>query len=89
MTKFYLDWTDEDKEKFKKKFQDMAEQVGASLSQHADKILSIKSRAIDEYACPCYPNDKDHWCMSPLCLKELNEHGKCHCGLFVKDVDNA
>lgn len=70
----------------RKVFEEMAEDVGAKLSDNADKILAIKSRAIDEYACPCYPNDKWHWCISPLCMKELNTNGRCHCGLFVKDV---
>jgi ferredoxin-thioredoxin reductase catalytic subunit len=70
----------------RKVFGEMAEDVGAKLSNNADKILAIKARAIDEYACPCYPNDINHWCISPLCMKELNTNGRCHCGLFVKDV---
>lgn len=70
----------------RKVFEEMAEDVGAKLSDNADKILAIKARAIDEYACPCYPNDIEHWCISPLCMKELCTNGRCHCGLFVKDV---
>jgi len=71
------------------RFEQMAKNVGASLSKNADKILAIKARAIDEFACPCYPDDKNHFCISPLCLQELNTNGKCHCGLFVKEIINA
>ena len=70
----------------KEKFEQMAKDNGAVLSKNADKILAIKARAIDEYQCPCYPNDKEHWCMSQLCKTELYTNGKCHCGLFVKEM---
>lgn len=68
------------------KMQKIAEENGAQLSKNADKICRIKERAIDEYACPCYPDDKDHYCMSQLCKTELMTKGKCHCGLFVKEL---
>ena len=71
---------------FRKKFEDLAKENGADLSQIADRILRIKARNIDEYACPCYPNDKEHYCISPLCKSEIDTKGKCHCGLFVKEV---
>ena len=71
-------------DKMREKFEKLAEENGAELSKNADKILAIKARAIDEYACPCYPNDKEHWCISQLCKTELYTNGKCHCGLFVK-----
>lgn len=67
------------------KFEKMAKENGATLSKNADKILAIKARNIDEYACPCYPNDPEHFCMSPLCKAELDSKGRCHCGLFVKE----
>ena len=70
----------------KDKMQEIAEANGAQLSNIADKIIKIKERNIDEYACPCYPNDKDHYCMSQLCKTELMTKGKCHCGLFVKEM---
>lgn len=69
---------------FKKKFEDLAEANGAVLSKHADSILRIKANMIDEYTCPCYPEDPEHWCVSQLCKTELNTKGKCHCGLFIK-----
>lgn len=69
---------------FKKKFEDIAEKNGAVLSKYCDSILKLKMNMIDEYSCPCYPNDDEHWCMSQLCQTELNTKGRCHCGLFVK-----
>lgn len=68
------------------KMAEIAERNGASLSANAEKICRIKERAIDEYACPCYPDDVYHFCMSPLCRAELDAKGRCHCGLFVKEI---
>lgn len=68
----------------KDKMQDIADKNGAVLSETADRIIKIKERNIDEYACPCFPDDKDHWCMSPLCKETMQTKGRCHCGLFKK-----
>lgn len=74
----------------KDKMQKIADANGAVLSETADRIIKVKERNIDEYACPCFPNDKDHWCMSPLCKETMQTKGKCHCGLFKrKDEENV
>ena len=70
----------------KEKLQKMADEHGATLSAHADKIIAIKQRNIDEYACPCHPDDPEHYCMSQLCKTTLNTKGHCDCRLFIKDV---
>lgn len=62
----------------------LAKENGAELSPVADRIIKVKERAIDEYQCPCYPNDPEHYCISQLCKTELMTKGRCHCGLFVK-----
>ena len=68
----------------KDRMQQIAQENGASLSEVADRIIKIKERSIDEYACPSYPTDSWHWCMSQLCKTELMTNGRCHCGLFVR-----
>lgn len=70
----------------REKFEELARVNGAKLSKNADKILAIKARAIDEYQCPCYPEDSEHWCISQLCKTELMTKGRCHCGLFEREV---
>ena len=70
----------------REKFQAMADENGATLGPHADKIIAIKERNIDEYICPCHPNDPEHFCLSQLCKTVLYTKGKCDCGLFVKDL---
>lgn len=69
------------------KMAEIADRNGASLSATAEKICKVKERNEDVYACPCYPNDKLHFCMSPLCKSELESRGRCHCGLFVKELN--
>lgn len=66
---------------------EVAKANGAKLSPTAEKICKIKERNIDEYACPCYPDDVNHYCMSPLCRAELDAKGRCHCGLFIKEIN--
>lgn len=70
----------------KDKLQKMAEENGASLSANADKIIKIKERNIDEYACPCHPDDPEHYCMSQLCKTTLMTKGHCDCRLFIKEL---
>lgn len=67
------------------KFEKMAKENGATLSKNADKILAIKARNIDEYACPCHPTEAEYFCMSAKCKQQLEETGKCFCGLFIKE----
>ena len=58
-----------------KKMQEIAEKNGAILSKNAKKICKIKENNIDEYACPCYPDDKEHYCMSQLCKTQYFRQG--------------
>lgn len=69
---------------FKEKFEALAKQNGVELTENADKILRVKERCIDEYQCPCFPDDKEHYCISPLCLKEALTNSHCHCNLFKR-----
>ena len=68
----------------KDKLQALADANGAEFSDKADRIIKVKERAIDEYQCPCYPYDPEHFCISPLCKSEIDTKGRCHCGLYVK-----
>ena len=70
----------------KDKLQKIAEENGAVLSENADKIIKIKERNIDEYACPCQPDDPEHYCMSQLCKTTLYTKGYCDCRLFKKEM---
>lgn len=71
----------------KETLQALADKHDAKFSDKADRIIKVKERNIDEYQCPCYPDDPNHFCISPLCAKEIAEKGRCHCGLYVKKED--
>ena len=70
----------------KSRFEKMAEENGLVLSENADRIIKVKERAIDEYACPCHPNDPEHYCLSPLCKETALTKGYCDCRLFKKEM---
>lgn len=74
----------------KDKLQALADANGAKFSDKADRIIKVKERAIDEYQCPCYPDDPEHFCISPLCKSEIDTKGRCHCGLYIKkEIENV
>ena len=69
---------------FKEKFEALGNKHGLELTEYADRILKIKERCIDEYQCPCFPDDVNHYCISSMCLQEALEKGHCHCNLFKR-----
>ena len=74
----------------KDKLQALADANGAKFSDKADRIIKVKERAIDEYQCPCYPDDPEHFCISHLCKSEIDPKGRCHCGLYIKkEIENV
>lgn len=52
----------------------------ANFSKIIDaKILMFKDKYL---RCPCDAKDRMRYCGSKKCLKEIEEVGQCHCGLF-------
>lgn len=70
------------------KFKVLAEKNGYDLTDNAPKIARAKLNFFGETQwakCPCVQDGK-HACISPLCKKQIEEEGICHCSLFKKKV---
>ena len=64
--------------------QDVAEHNNISLSITADKIALAKTRLLNAGRCPCDADNPERRCISKLCLSDIENDGKCHCGAFIK-----
>lgn len=64
--------------------KNFAKENGYKVSEYADKIAEAKRRMGTDWSDCCCHREGDHFCGSPLCKKEIEENGKCCCGLFIK-----
>lgn len=62
-----------------------ANDAGVDLTENTEKIARARVRmGIPITVCPCGTEDTDRGCISPKCLKEINDKNICHCCCFVK-----
>lgn len=63
----------------------IAEKYNVGISENARKIA--RARVLTDCPlnlCICDRNDSERGCISPKCMKEVEESGICHCRCFVK-----
>lgn len=63
----------------------IAEKYNVDITDNARKIA--KARVLTKCPlnlCICDRDDKERGCISPKCMKEIEEDGICHCKLFRK-----
>ena len=68
-----------------------AKEAGVELTENTEKIARARVRmGLPITVCPCASSDTDRGCISPKCLKEINEANICHCSAFRrKDVKSS
>lgn len=66
----------------------IAKENNWGLTKNVTRISKAKLRffGMDGWSrCPCYPpDDVIHGCGTDACTDEINQHGKCHCNLYLK-----
>lgn len=68
-----------------KKLEKIASTRNLVLTDKADRIVKAKAMLFEKdkwIYCPCASEDKTRYCGSSACLKQIQEDGVCHCGLF-------
>ena len=62
-----------------------AKEAGVELTENTEKIARARVRmGLPITVCPCASSDTDRGCISPKCLKEINEVNTCHCNCYCK-----
>lgn len=83
-----MEINDEEVAIVEQKILDMAKENNWDVTRNVTRISKAKLRffGMDGWGrCPCYPpDDTIHGCGTEACTKEIEEHGKCHCNLYLK-----
>ena len=83
-----MEITDEQVAIVEQKIVDMAKENNWDVTKNVTRISKAKLRffGMDGWGrCPCYPpDDTIHGCGTEACTIEIEEHGKCHCNLYLK-----
>lgn len=63
----------------------LAHEHGVAPTENTEKIARARVRmGIPITVCPCAAKDEDRGCISPKCLNEIVETGRCHCHAFQR-----
>lgn len=69
------------------KMKEVCEENGFEPTRHFDKIVRAKENFfgyIEWWKCPCDVKNPERFCISPLCKKDIEEKGYCHCNCYQK-----
>lgn len=63
----------------------IAKENNVELTETAVNIARFRARTgLEMSICPCDKGSKERGCIGPLCMKEIEERGICHCHAFKK-----
>jgi len=57
----------------------LARNEGLEPTDNFQKIVKAKERGGLGIRCPCDPKNPERYCISELCMKDIQEKGTCHC----------
>lgn len=71
----------------KEKMLQRASELNVIETENFPKIANAKyilfaNKGLDPMKCPCDAGNENRYCISPLCQKDIEENGKCHCGCY-------
>ena len=56
-----------------------ASEYGLVPTEFFERVLKAKERGGLGIRCPCDPKNPERYCVSELCMKDIQEKGTCHC----------
>lgn len=67
------------------KMEKIAKENNVELADAAINIARFRARTgLSMSVCPCDKSSTERGCIGPLCMKEINEKGICHCRAYKK-----
>lgn len=68
----------------REKLLELAKEHGLEPTEFFDRIAKAKERFGIELECPCDRGNPERYCISPLCLKDIERDNVCHCRMWCK-----
>ena len=72
------------KEELKDLLLSLAESNGLEPTENFEKILNAKALFKIGIRCPCDKNNPERYCISKLCLSDIEKEKSCHCNCWRK-----
>ena len=60
----------------------IAKEYGVEPTEYFERIVKAKERFGLTIGCPCDKDNKERYCISPLCMSDIKENGTCHCNCW-------
>ena len=61
-----------------------AKEYGLKPTEFFDRVIRAKQRFGLVESCPCDITNPNRYCISPLCLADIERDGNCHCNAYRK-----
>jgi len=74
----------EEQDSIKEKLLRLGKSNGLEPTEFFEKIVKAKERFGLTIGCPCDRENKDRYCISPLCKSDIEKNGTCHCQMWCK-----
>lgn len=63
----------------------IAKEHGVEPTQYFERIVKAKERFGLGVGCPCDKDNKERYCISPLCMSDIERDNTCHCRMWRKN----
>jgi len=62
----------------------IAKEHGVEPTEYFERIVKAKERFGLSTRCPCDRDNKERYCISPLCMSDIDTFNTCHCQCWRK-----
>ena len=59
-----------------------AKEYGLEPTEFFDRVIKAKERFGLVEGCPCDKDNPERYCISPLCLSDIERDKHCHCNAY-------
>lgn len=73
-----------EQQEIEKRICAIATAMDFGVSENISKIARLKAKMVDWRICPCDRANVHRYCGSRQCENDVEEYGKCHCGLYLR-----
>ena len=67
---------------------EVAKRKGVEPTEYFDRVVLAKTLMKLGLDCPCAKDDRERYCISDKCFKEIQDKGECHCHCWKRKDEN-